>query len=316
MLIRYTPHSIDTMGGLSPESVELARASIAESTRRGYASDMRSFAAYCAARGVCHLPAMPGTVADYLASLHTRALASGTIARHMASIASAHLLTGLADPCEHMAVGAVMAGIRRSASRTVRQVRAITHDMLRAGLPIGDALAAVRDRAIILLGFFAARRRSEIAAVECADIEIRAEGALITVRRSKTDQVGAGHTCELLRRDDGLCPVAAVEAWLAASRLTDGPLFRGINQWGHLRSGPMAGASIALIVKACAGRAGADESEFSGHSLRRGLATTAARTGASVAEISEIGGWAPGSKAVHQYIQRAGTFKNRATTRF
>jgi integrase len=141
-----------------------------------------------------------------------------------------------------------------------------------------DTLIGRRDRALLLLGFAAALRRSELVALAVADMAVVAEGIRLTVRRSKTDQDAAGAVIGVVRTGTPSCPVAALTAWLAAAGITDGRLFRRVDRHGRIGAA-LSDQSVALVVKRRAALVGLDAAAFSGHSLRAGLATAAAAHG-------------------------------------
>lgn len=118
-----------------------------------------------------------------------------------------------------------------------------------------------------------AARRSELSALHVADIADDKDGLLVTVRSSKTDQKGKGDAIALVRGEVA-CPVQAVKTWLAASRITEGPVFRPINRHGHVDLAALSAISIGQIVQRHAERIGLDPSAFGGHSLRAGFITS------------------------------------------
>ena len=133
----------------------------------------------------------------------------------------------------------------------------------------GASLRELRDRAILLLGFAGAFRRSELVALNVGDIEWTAEGALVTIRRSKTDQEGLGRKVGIPHGEIA-CPVAALKAWLEAAGIVDGAVFRRIfnKRAQRVTDRRLAGRNVASVVKAGAARLGFDPSTFGGHSLR------------------------------------------------
>lgn len=155
---------------------------------------------------------------------------------------------------------------------------------------VGDDAAAVRDRAVLLLGFAAALRRSEIAALQVADVEQVASGLVITVRRSKTDQEARGREVAVGFGDHpATCPVLALRRWLERTRIDAGPLFRAIDRHGCMH-GALSGRAIAGIVQRRVASLGVDARRFGGHSLRAGFATPAAASGIAESEIAEVTG--------------------------
>ena len=154
-----------------------------------------------------------------------------------------------------------------------------------APLP-GARLSSLRDRALLLLGFAGALRRSELAALDFEDIEETAEGIRVTIRRSKTDQEGRGAVIAI-PRGKLACPVEALKAWFQAALITGGPIFRPIAKGGRMLNTRLTGRSVANIVKIHAARAGLDPVEFAGHSLRSGFLTSAATRGASIFKMAD-----------------------------
>src|SRR6202043_3841317 len=203
-------------------ALDLAKAEKAASTRKAYGTDFRLFKAYCDAKGVSALPATPETVAAYIAAEAQTAKPS-TIGRRVAAIRYAHKLAGLETPTDAEGVKATMRGIRRTfggaRNKKAPAVAAKMHSMV-ATAP--DGLAGLRDRALLLLGFAGAFRRSELVALNVADIEETETGLLVTIRGSKTDQERQGITIAIARGDIA-CPVKALRAWLDAAGIEAGP---------------------------------------------------------------------------------------------
>jgi integrase len=165
----------------------------------------------------------------------------------------------------------------------------------------------LRDRALLLVGFAGGFRRSELAALGMADITETEDGLKVLIRRSKTDQEGEGRTIGIpYGSDPRTCPVRAYRAWLKASGITDGQIFRHFHnrKMGERAISPQA---VALIVKRAAERAGIDATDLAGHSLRSGLATTAAKNGASERAIMRQTGH-KSVQMVRRYIHEAELF--------
>jgi site-specific recombinase XerD len=262
-----------------------ALAEKAESTRRAYGTDFARFRAWCVARNACALPAQPETVAAYLAAEASRAKPS-TLNRRLAAIRYAHRLSGHPTPTADERLRAVMRGIRRSRGTAPQKKAPATAERLLAMLPAGDTLVALRDRALLLLGFAGAFRRSELVALEREDIAEVPEGLRITIRRSKTDPE-ARSAVIAIPRGTLACPVAALSAWLAAAGIGSGPVFRPIARNDRLRDRRLTDRSVAAIVKTHAARAGLDPRQYAGHSLRSGFLTSAAARGASLFKLAD-----------------------------
>jgi len=274
---------------LVEQAREYARAGKAPNTRRAYATGWKLFEAWCVRVSLKPLPAAPETVALFLTELASGGAKPSTIALRLAAIVARHRDAGHAFDGRHKAVGEVMAGIRRTHGTAATKKTPILSADLRAMLEtLPNSLAGARDRALLLIGFGAALRRSELAALDVDDLSITEQGLVVRLRRSKTDQEGSGVEVAIHRgRDHRLCAVAAYEAWIAAGGIKEGPLFRPVagRGGGGVRPERLNDRTVALIVQRAVARAGLDPSLFAAHSLRAGLATSAALAGADLASI-------------------------------
>lgn len=208
---------------------------------------------------------------------------------------------------------AVMAGIRRTFGSAPAAKTALTPEMLARMLAEpGPGLWGIRNRALLLVGFAAALRRSELAALTCEAIEWTAEGFILTIGRSKTDQSGEGQVVGVPRgRNPRLCPAVALGEWIETGGVSAGPVFRAIHRQSGVTERGLEDHRIASIVKELAGRCGLDPALFSGHSLRSGLATSAARAGASERSIMNQTRH-KSLPQVRRYIQRGSLFLENA----
>jgi site-specific recombinase XerD len=292
-------------------------ASKADNTRRAYRSDWAHFGAWCESHGLAALPALPQTVALYLADQASAGMKVSTLGRRLAAISKAHQASGLESPAamRHAAVAEVWQGIRRTEGIAPAQKAAATTDTLRAmlrHLPAG--LLGIRDRALLLLGFAGAFRRSELVGLTVADLAFGTDGLTVTLRRSKTDQAGAGRKVGIpYGGTPATCPVRAVQAWLEASSLTDGPLLRSVDRHGRMGAS-LSDRAVALTVKRYAAAAGLNAEQFAGHSLRAGLATSAAAAGVSERAIMQQTGHRS-TAMVRRYIREASLFSNNAAAK-
>jgi site-specific recombinase XerD len=293
-------------------AIDLAKAEKAPSTRKAYGTDFRLFSEWCEARGVSALPAAPETVAAYLAANASTSKAS-TLGRRVAAIRYAHKLAGLPLPTDAEGVKATMRGIRRTyGSARVRKAPAVAGKMLGMVATAPDKLAGLRDRALLLVGFGGALRRSELVALDVADVAETETGLLVTIRSSKTDQERQGATIAIARGDVA-CPVKALRVWLDAAGIESGPIFRPIDKGGTVLASRLTDRSVANIVKAYAKRAGFDASTFSGHSLRAGFLTSAAGKGASIFKMMDVSRH-KSVDTLRGYVRDAELFKDHAGT--
>ena len=175
-----------------------------------------------------------------------------------------------------------------------------------------DTLAGKRNRALILLGFAGAFRRSELVALEVADIEETDAGLRVTIRQSKTDQDGEGATIAIARGTVA-CPVRALRAWLDAAGIESGALFRSVNKAGGVATARLTDRSVANIVKSMAGTVGLDAGTFSGHSLRSGFLTSAAANGASIFKMMDVSRH-KSVDTLRGYVRDAELFRDHAGT--
>jgi site-specific recombinase XerD len=303
----------DLLAALGPDfavAFDLAKAEKAPATRKAYATDFRLFKVYCDAKGVSALPAAPETVASYIAAEAQTAKPS-TIGRRVAAIRYAHKLAGFDTPTDAEGVRATMRGICRTfGSAKDKKAPAVAAKMLSMVATAPGRLSGLRDSALLLLGFAGAFRRSELVALDVADIEETQTGLLVTIRRSKTDQQAMGRTIAITRGDVA-CPVKALREWLNAAGIVSGSLFRPINKSGTVAASRLTCRSVANIVKEYAGRAGFDAAIFSAHSLRSGFLTSAAAKGASIFKMMDQSGH-KSIDTLRGYVRDAELFKDHA----
>lgn len=318
-MARNLQHATETAGSVMPADTTRARAyakaSKAPNTLRAYRSDFREFAVWCEATGARQLPAEPETVAAFLAACADRGLKASTISRKVSAIRFAHRAADLPSPTETAAVEATIRGIRREIGTAVDQKAPATATAIAVMLSrVPATVQGIRDRALLALGFAGAFRRSELVALHVGDIGFTDEGVDVRIRRSKTDQEGAGHEISI-PHGTHLRPVEALRAWLDAARIEDGPIFRPITKSGLVGQGALTPQSVALIVKKHAAIAGLQVDSFAGHSLRAGFVTSAAESGADINRIMDQSRHAD-ARTVRAYIRRANRYKDHAGASF
>jgi integrase len=287
----------------------------AKNTRRAYTADWAHFTAWCAAHDESSLPADPATVARYLSDI-ADAFKVATLERRLVGIATAHRYASLESPTVAPVVRETFKGIKRRKARSGEQQTqkeaAVTGVVVKLVETLDDTMSGVHDRALILIGFAGAFRRSELAALDVADVKFVAEGLVITVKMSKTDQEGIGAVKGIPYGSHiETCPVRSLKTWLEKAAITEGPIFRHIDRHGNVRPKRLNAGSIPRIIKEAAAKAGLDPTQFSGHSLRAGLATAAAEAGVSERAIMAQ----TGHKSVvvaRRYIRRGSLFKDNA----
>lgn len=296
------------LGALRMERAALAERRWSESTRLAYASDWRGFERWCSAAGRPALPCSADTLALFCIDQARGGKLHSTICRHAAAVASKNVGGGFASPLT-ADVREVLAGIGRRLGTAPKHAKAaLTVDELKLLLPVcGDGPRGDRDRAILLLGFASGLRRSELAALDLADVERRPEGVVLRIARSKTDQNGAGRRLGVFRGKHRLtCPVRALAAWVEGRGDWAGPLFSQLTMPGDaVTRKRMSGDAVAEVLKSAAKAAGLDPSRYGGHSLRAGCATAAAAAGASDLAIMQRTG--------HRSLAMVGRYVRPAT---
>jgi len=297
---------VDTQIRPLPSAIgEYLSASIADNTRRAYRGDLSDFLSW---GGV--VPCSPEVLAAYIAA-RAETHSPYTISRRVVGIGRAHVSQGLPDPAKNDLVRTVLRGVRRAKGRPQRQATPLLKQDLLAILSIMRGVKGIRDRALLLLGFAAALRRSELVALDVPDLEFVREGVIVHLRRSKTDQEGVGRKIAVPYGRTSACPVKAVQAWLEHAQIEFGAVFRSISKGRVISGDRLTGAAVALILKGYANAAGLPASNISGHSLRSGLVTSAAQIGVSSHKIQQQTGHRS-EAMVAKYIRDANLFVNNA----
>ncbi|MGI4742055.1 MAG: tyrosine-type recombinase/integrase [Janthinobacterium lividum] len=255
----------------------------AANTKRGYAADLRSFEDYCQHHQLGYLPAEVGTVAGYVSQLAERGKKYATIRRHVAAIAKLHQLAGQPSPTSHEALGVVLDGVARVHGKRQKQAPAFTVAELKQAIRALDLSTptGLRDRALLLLGFAGAFRRSELVALNVEDIELTRLALVIHLRRSKTNQYGEEEDKAVFYAPSAdYCPVRAVQDWLAVLDRPAGPLFTRMSRGTSRRAAQpgtarLSDQSVNDLVQRHLGAA------YTAHSLRASFVTVAVEAGQS-----------------------------------
>jgi integrase len=238
-----------------------------------------------------------------------------TIDRALVAISQAHKLAKMDPPTSDPIVRETRAGMRRRAGTKQKKADPITVDHLARMIDCLDARPETfrfRDRAILLLGWAGALRRSEISKLDFEDIQSVPEGLVITLKKSKTDQEGSGREIGIPFTDQ-LCPVSALQMWLSISGIESGPLFRRIWKGGNIaHQFRLSPRSIDRVVRNAIDLAGY-MGQFSAHSLRAGFATSAAMAGLAEAAIMDHTGH-ESIRVFRGYVRRGGLFRDNAVS--
>lgn len=259
------------------QSIYIARA---DNTIKAYESDWNDFCDWCDYHHVSAFPAIPETIVNYINDLADNAKAN-TVARRISALTENFDAAGIQDnPCRFPIVKNALRGIKRMKGVIQHGKLPILFDDIKEMLTYleGDTLQQARDKAILLVGFYGAMRRSEIANLDVNDIQFTRLGMLLTLRKSKTDQYDQGQLIAIpIVQDKNICAVHALKEWLRLSGITSGPVFRGFTRSHTIRKTRISDKTIALIVKHYVALMGMDPREYGAHSLRHGFATTAAQ---------------------------------------
>lgn len=282
-LISKSGHEIET---LTQRSKHYQQKSRAESTKAAYKSDFDGFTFFCATHNRKALPASPETVSLYITHMADIGRATSTISRAMTSIRQAHELSRLPSPTIDPEVAETWKGIKREIGVSQKRAKPLMLDTLKKICErTRPTFIGRRDVAMLLVGWAAALRRSELVAMDREHIEFVPEGMIITIPRSKTDQEGETHRIGIpFAQEQRFCPTRRLRHWIELAGIESGPLFFSIGMPGKKfhadvsnrnRLGPRM---VNLIIRRRMSRAGFDSKGYTGHSLRAGFVTTAAKS--------------------------------------
>jgi integrase len=307
------PEIADPLTQAGHAALAVARAlghkAAAPATLRAYKADWTHYAAWCAKTGFAPVPAEPATVGAYLASLRD-SHAPTTIRRRLAAIGKMHRFNDLAWNPGHRDIQEPLQGLLRERGRAVQKAAALTLAMLRQLVATCDpAPRGRRDRALLVIGFAGALRRSELVALRVEDVVATAGGLRVRIRRSKTDRAGEGAELGLPRgKHAETCPVRAFEAWQAVAKRKAGPLFRRISTCGTIGDTALHPDTVRRILAHRAGLAGVTVDSFerlSAHALRVGFITEAYQKGVRDEDIMRHTRHRD-LRTMRGYVQRAG----------
>ena len=292
------------------------KSSKANNTLRAYKSDFRDFETFCLKHRLNSLPTEPKIVSLYLTHLSKNSKIS-TLRRRLVSISMAHKLKGHYLDTKHPIIVENLMGIRRIKGSIQKGKKPILISHLKLIInvinkQITEELKKLRDKSIILIGFGGGFRRTELVSIDYEDLEFVPEGLKITIKRSKTDQLGDGMVKGLpYFNNENYCPVTNLKNWLEIAKIKSGPIFRRFTKGLSLTDKRLTDQSVVLLMKEYLRLAGIENKNFSGHSLRSGFATVAAEYGADERSIMTMTGH-KSTQMVRRYIKEANLFKNNA----
>jgi site-specific recombinase XerD len=302
---------------LQEETLLNLKNSKANNTIRAYKSDFNDFGLFCARNGFKSLPSEPKIVSLYLTYLSTRNVKMSTLKRRLVSIGVIHKLKGHYLDTKHPSIIENILGIKRRKGSIQKGKKPLLINNLKKIINVIDQeknkkIKKLRDRTIMLIGFAGGFRRKEIVSLNYEDLDFVEEGLKIMIRRSKTDQFGEGFIKGLPYFDNSLyCPVVSVRKMIDESKINSGPLFRRFIKGSKLTDKRLSDQTVALLIKDYLKIAGIESSNYSGHSLRSGFATSAAESGAEERSIMTMTGH-KSTEMVRRYIKGANIFKNNA----
>ena len=302
---------------IQEETLLNLKASKANNTIRAYKSDFHDFGLFCIKNGFKSLPSNPKTVSLYLTYLATKNMKISTIKRRLVSIAVVHKMKGHYLDNKHPSIIENLLGIKRRKGIKQKGKKPLLINNLKKIINIIDQdnsseIKIYRDRSIILLGFGGGFRRNELVSLDFDDLEFVNEGLKINIKKSKTDQYGEGSIKALPYFDNPqYCPVKSLQKWLEISKIKKEAIFRKFHKGKKISKIRLSDQSVALLIKYYLNKAGIDSSDYSGHSLRSGFATSAAEAGAEERSIMNMTGH-KSTEMVRRYIKEANLFKNNA----
>ena len=308
---------ITDIKALQKETLLNLQSSKAINTVRAYKSDFNDFGLFCAQNGFKSLPSEPKIVSLYLTYLSTKDAKMSTLKRRLVSIGVIHKLKGHYLDTKHPSIIENIMGIKRRKGSIQKGKKPILISSLKIIIDVIDQqnreeIKKLRDRSIILIGFSGGFRRNEIVSLDYDDLDFVPEGLKINIKRSKTDQFGAGSKKALPYFDNSqYCPVVSLKNWIDITKVNSGALFRRFSKGSKLTDKRLTDQTVALLIKEYLQLAGIDSKDYSGHSLRSGFATSAAESGVEERSIMAMTGH-KSTEMVRRYIKEANLFKNNA----
>lgn len=273
-------------GILSDKSQQSLAESKSENTINSYESDWKDFCDWCKYHHQKDFPATSATIVNYINDLADYAKVT-TIRRRISAISENYNAAALADtsipnPCKEWIVREALIGLTRQKGLMQKGKTPVFWEELEKMVSLMDLtkLSCVRDKAVLLLGFMGAFRRSELSSLNVEDLTFFPQGMIVTITHSKTDQASEGQQIGIpYLQDTHMCAITAVRQWMKLANIKEGPLFRSVLKNGQPSLHRLSDKSINLIIKKCTKAIGLDPDLYGAHSLRHGFATSAALAG-------------------------------------
>jgi integrase len=274
---------------LSNEAKNYIAASISDNTKRAYKKWIQLFSL-----NGFQIPCTPADVVSFLTTIkksNGENYSAQSLNQALAAIGYAHEIQNLDNPINHSLVKTVMSGFKRThGTKATRQAAPIKKDCLIETIKKPKNKLEVRNNALILLGFFGAFRRSELANLDVNDVQFTDNGVVVTLQKSKTNQEGRLEEKFIPIRQDKLCTSKALKQWLEVAQIIDGRLFRNINKHGHLGVNLSTNAISNVIKHVFKEVETTGVLSISGHSLRVGFITSCALAKVPTAKIQMVTG--------------------------
>lgn len=294
-----------------------ARSAYTENTHQTYQQGWTHFANWARRRDVYEFPVPVEVVVAYLAD-HAPQYSMATLEQRLASIVAQHRLYNQPFDRKDIRIRTTLRGIARNRTKSPRRAAALLTESVKKLIDAcPDDLAGTRDRAMFLLFFTGALRRSEVVGLDVEHVTIEGDGMRLFFPRSKGDRDSKGEEIGVGRvKNKRYCPIAALEAWLRKSGLSYGPIFRKVNRWGTVERDRLSLSGVHRIVKARAAIAGVEapnvREHVSPHSFRAGFVTQAYLNKAQEEDIKAHArhkSW----ETTRRYIRRTKTVKDTLT---
>ena len=308
---------ITDIKALQEETLLNLQNSKAKNTVRAYKSDFEDFGLFCVKNGFQNLPSEPKIVSLYLTHLSTKNIKISTIRRRLVSIGVIHKTKGHYLDTKHPVIIENLMGIKRRKGTAQKGKKPLLINNIKHIIDVINKekepdIKKLRNKALLLIGFSGGFRRNEIVSLDLEDLEFVFEGVKVTVKKSKTDQFGEGMIKGIPHFENSLyCPVTSLKRWINFAKIKKGPIFVKFSKGPKITKQRLTDQSVALIIKEYLLKAGIDNKNYSGHSLRSGFATSAAESGAEERSIMAMTGH-KSTEMVRRYIKEANLFKNNA----
>ena len=308
---------ITNLKTLKDETLRNLQSSKASNTVRAYKSDFHDFSLFCTKNGFKSVPTDPKIVSLYLTYLSSKDVKISTIKRRIVSIGVLHKMKGHYLDTKHPAIIENLMGIKRRKGVKQKSKKPLLINDLKQIIDvinkeIDPDIKKLRNKTLLLIGFAGGFRRNELVSLDIEDVEFVFEGVKINIKKSKTDQFGEGFVKGIPHFENSIyCPVTSLKRWINISKIKQGPIFTRFSKGSKITKVRLTDQSVALIIKEYLFKAGIDNRNYSGHSLRSGFATSAAEAGAEERSIMAITGH-KSTEMVRRYIKEANLFNNNA----